>query len=115
MSSKCKITIDQKQFIFNSRSRMLDLKSNYRTGKGDLSCRACKSDNEETQRHLFQCPALSDSSLVTDNIPEYDEIMGQDTEKIVACSRIMKSKFNQFKMKINQTSALADATCSASD
>ena len=82
---------------------------------GDLSCRACKSDNEETQRHLFQCPALSDSSLVTEIIPEYEDVTGQDTEKIEACARILKSKFKIFKMKINQTSALADATCSASD
>ena len=115
LSSKCKITIDEKQFIFNSRSRMLDLRSNYKTGKGDLSCRACKSDNEETQRHLLQCPALSDSSLVTQNIPEYEDLMGHDTEKIVTCARIIKSKFKIFKTKVNQTSALADATCSASD
>ena len=115
LSSKCKIPIEEKQFIFNVRSRMLDLKSNYKTGKGDLSCRACNSDYEETQRHLFQCPAISDSSLVSQNIPEYEDIMGQDTEKMVACAKIIKSKFKLFKMKINQTSALADATCSASD
>ena len=52
---------------------------------------------------------------MTDNIPEYEDLMGQDTEKIVACARLIKSKFKQFRMKINQTSALADATCSASD
>ena len=94
---------------------MLDLKANYKTGKGDLSCRACKSDNEESQKYIFQCPALSDTSLMTDNIPEYEDLMGQDTEKIVACARLIKSKFKHFRMKINQTSALADATCSASD
>ena len=115
LSSRCKITIDEKKFIFNARSRMLDLKANYKTGKGDLSCRACKSDNEESQKHIFQCPALSDTSLMTDNIPEYEDLMGQDTEKIVACARLIKSKFKQFRMIINQTSALADATCSASD
>ena len=38
---------------------MLDLKANYKTGKGDLSCRACKSDNEESQKHIFQCPVES--------------------------------------------------------
>ena len=57
-----------------------------------------------------------DSSLVTENIPEYEDIMDQDTEKIVTCAKIVKSKLKLFKMKINQqTSALADATCSASD
>ena len=54
-------------------------------------------------------------SLVTEIIPEYEDVTGQDTEKIEACARILKSKFKIFKMKINQISALADATCSASD
>ena len=71
--------------------------------------RLCREEN------ILQYPALSDSSLVTEIIPEYEDVTGQDTEKIEACARILKSKFKIFKMKINQISALADATCSASD
>ena len=115
LSSKCKMTIVEKQFTFHARSRMLNLKSNFKQGNSDLSCRACRTD-EESQRHILQCSALSNSSILTgENVPEYDDLMSQDSVKIEAIGKILNSKFKAFKNKTNQTNALADATCSASD
>ena len=109
------MTIVEKQFTFHARSRMLNLKSNFKQGNSDLSCRACRTD-EESQRHILQCSALSDSSILTgENVPEYDDLMSQDSVKIEAIGKILNSKFKAFKNKTNQTNALADATCSASD
>ena len=114
LSSKCKMNIEEKQFIFHARSRMLNLKSNFKQGVSDISCSACKIE-EESQRHLLQCTALADNSVLPNNVPQYDDLMGQDLQKVEAIGRILRAKFKLFKVKTNQTNALADATCSASD
>ena len=57
------LTINEKKFIFAARTRMLDVKGNFKTGMLDRKCRKCEA-TDETQQHLLDCPALSDSSLV---------------------------------------------------
>ena len=38
---------------------MIDLKCNFKFGKSDLKC-SLGCDQDETQQHLFDCPALDD-------------------------------------------------------
>ena len=40
--------------IFNTRSRMIQIKGNYKNKYTDLSCRWCSAD-EETQLHILKC------------------------------------------------------------
>ena len=94
---------------------MLDLKSNYKQGKKDLSCGACNT-SEESQLHIMQCEALEDSSLLTQNMPDYCDLMGQDPAKIEAIGRILKMKFTQLKMKTKTNQCTGQvAMCSTSD
>ena len=87
------LTINEKKFIFAARTRMLDLKGNFKTGMSDRNCRKCEA-TEETQQHLLDCPALSDSSLVLDS-PSYDDLFGAKPSTI--------GKILQFKFKLLQT------------
>ena len=87
------LTINEKKFIFGARTRMLDLKGNFKTGMSDRNCRKCEA-TEETQQHLLDCPALSDSSLVLGS-PSYDDLFGADPSTI--------GKILQFKFKLLQT------------
>ena len=99
LSSSNSMNITEKQFVFNARSNMLDVKSNYKQGKSDLSCRLCQK-SEENQLHLLQCEGLKDSSLLTQHIPQYSDLMSQDHLKIEAIGRILKTKFTLFKTKM---------------
>ena len=54
---------------------------------------ACKTE-EESQRHMLNCPALADHSVLPNNVPEYDDLMGQDLQKVEAIGRILRAKFN---------------------
>ena len=87
------LTIKDKSFIFNARSRMLDVKCNYKDGKSSLLCRRCNAE-DESQAHIFKCKALSDNSVLNSNvIPSYEDIFGLDTEKIKIVGRILMNKF----------------------
>ena len=90
-------TIDQKANIFKIRSRMLDLKSNFKTSVENNVCTLC--DNaEETQPHLLSCEALSSHNLVcSDVVPGYEDIYNEDAKKVEAIGVILMEKFNQFK------------------
>ena len=47
----------KKQLLFKSRSRTLDVKSNFGSSNGNQLCLSCGLD-EEIQGHLIQCPSL---------------------------------------------------------
>jgi len=82
------LTINEKKFIFAARTRMLDVKGNFKTGMLDRKCRKCEA-TDETQQHLLDCPALSDSSLVR-GTPSYDDLFGAKPSII---GKILQSKF----------------------
>ena len=66
---------------------MLDLKTNFKLGAAETKCRRCKRE-EETQEHLLHCPTLRDGAVVTD-VPQYDDLLGEETQKIINISRIL--------------------------
>ena len=87
------LSIKEKSFIFNARSRMLNVSCNFKDGKSSILCRKC-DDEYETQEHLLSCKALDDNSVMNRNdIPSYEDIFGSDTEKIKLIGRILLNKF----------------------
>ena len=94
-SSENNLSIQEKQFIFAARTRMLDLKGNFKSSESDLSCRKCRKETE-SQEHLLICEALLDLNPVV-NTPRYEDIFGVDTEKITRTGRILKEKYKLFK------------------
>ena len=85
------LSIREKQFTFTARSRMLDLRSNFKVGLSTSQCRRCE-DSEETQEH---CPTLRDGGVVTE-VPQYDDLLGGETQKLVNISRILSTKYDLF-------------------
>ena len=55
-------SINEKQFIFAARTRMLDLRGNFKTGKVERKSRKCEIE-KETQQHILDCPALPPSMI----------------------------------------------------
>ena len=93
-----KLTIQEKQFTFRARTRTLDLLGNFKTGKQNLNCRAC-GKAPELQPHLLQCEKLSNSEIVSDPI-DYEDIHSEDSKKVAALARILKTKHDQFNKQI---------------
>ena len=93
-SNQNDLSIQEKQFAFAASTRMLDLKSNFKIGQVDTKCRRCEKD-EETQEHLLHCPTLMDGGVVSD-VPQYDDLLGEDTLRINNITRILSEKFKIF-------------------
>ena len=89
-------TIQEKCQIFKARTRMLDLRANFKVGQVDLSCTKCDTGEEETQPHLLTCPGLSDTSVVTE-LPVYEHLLDQDPDRVEMIGRIVQHKFSMFK------------------
>ena len=56
------VNSDSASYIFLCRSKMLDIKANYKGKyrKNNLYCESClKKDIEETQEHIYTCESLS--------------------------------------------------------
>jgi hypothetical protein len=83
----------QRKFIFQLRSKMLDMKVNYQGSHTDLQCELC-GKHEESQESLLICEKLVDANeLVTDELPVYDDLFAQDVQKQINISSILKKKF----------------------
>ena len=103
-SGRNNLTIKEKQFIFAARTRMLDLKGNFKIGKTEILCRKCDS-SDETQEHLMECPALIDQSLVVNPV-NYQSLYGDDPTSI---GRILLSKLLKLKLPCAPTMSAATA------
>ena len=84
----------EKQILFRLRTRMTDVKENFKTMHTDISCNFCEKDYAQTDAHLLDCsffinacPQLKDDYLV-----EYEDIF-MDIEAQVRVAKIYKLIF----------------------
>ena len=113
-SGTTNMTIKEKLFCFAARSRMIDVRCNKLYGQSQLTCRlGC--DMKETQKHLLECDALTDSNIVKE-VPEYADIYGKDLQKMENISKILQTKFKLLKelQEHNQVNG-SQQSCSASN
>ena len=102
------MTIQDKSFMFQARSRMLQVKGNFKIGLSDIKCRKCKLEDEE-QHHIFKCPALEENNVIPNsNIPQYEMLFSDDPKNIMIIGNILRTKFKL--LTDNQTNPSAHTT-----
>ena len=69
------ITISEAKFIFSARTRMLDVRSNFKNKYSDLKCPNCKE--EDSQPHLLSCEKLVSQSSIISELPKYENIFNK--------------------------------------
>ena len=91
-------TIDQKAQLFQIRSRMLDLKTNFKSTQENILCSLCDKA-EETQPHLLSCGALTSHSLIRSDrpVPVYEDIYVEDASRVETIGWLLMEKFDLFK------------------
>ena len=83
------------KFVFSLRSRMLDIKCNYKSNHSNLCCPICKNENDD-QQHLLCCEGLKDSSVV-DKLPNYEDLLSNSFEKVIGIAHILKKQYETRK------------------
>ena len=109
------LTIIEKAFIFSARSRMIDIKCNFKLGRTDFSCRKCNFADED-QRHILICPKLSDNSVMNCSQIAFEDLLGCDINKIQMIGRILMKRFNALVSDsiVTQTMCTDNMSCAAS-
>ena len=87
-------TVQEAKFLFAARSRMLDVKCNYR-GKYFITLCPCCNTEEDNQEHLLYCHKLGDDSTPVDVLPAYEDLFSSSLEKQIKISRILKAKYSR--------------------
>ena len=82
----CKIQIrkEEAQEIFKLRSRVSNVKNNYKGKYETLECEICDNNEEESQKHILQCIKLNEKS---EEIPEYEQIFYGNVKMKLAIAR----------------------------
>ena len=93
--SRVKLTEEEIQTIFKIRSRVTDVKLNYRGKYENLECRVCKKE-EESQKHLYECDDISKSIADNRKKVEFEKIFGENLRNQV---EIAKEFIKRMKIK----------------
>ena len=68
------------KFLLSLRSRMLDIKANYRGKYGANICPCCPA-NDDTQEHLLKCEAIVHEGSLLSTLPQYQDLFGDYQHK----------------------------------
>ena len=105
------MTNKEKVFAFTARSHMLNVKCNFKYGKDNLKCRlGC--DMEETQEHLFECPAIKD---VTRSSESYTDLFSNKPEKVRSVTRVLMERYQRLESENTSVNRQSMPSSAATD
>ena len=103
-----KLSTQEKQLLFNLRTRMIHVKCNYGSSYSNLLCSLCDTDSEESQEHLLVCPGLGEQPPLNTSV-QYLDIFGNLDKQVVAVqhwTRILNNR--KLKLKEKEISLARD-------
>ena len=105
------MSVQECKFMFALRSRMVDVRANYREKYFLAICPSCKLE-EENQEHLLTCNNLQTTGTMTTATPEYDDLFSNNLIKQIKISRILRAQFKLRNKKNNHQSGPSDLNSS---
>ena len=88
---------------------MVEVKCNFEFGKTGLKC-SLGCDNVEDQKHLFDCPELKDEEENDKEVLSYEEIYGNDLDKVRRVTQRLMERFKKFTTMVNRQTKPCSAT-----
>ena len=88
---------------------MINVKSNFKIGQSDLSCRKGCAIPED-QQHILHCKAISDDCLSSLNAPRYSDLFGDEVDMISTVGRILMTRSKQFLQDIKPSARATQTT-----
>ena len=89
-------SIQESRFLFALRSRMVDVRANYREKYFVTLCPCCNLE-EDSQEHLLSCYKLMERGTIVEQTPTYEDLFCGNLGRQLNISRILKNKFQQRK------------------
>ena len=98
-----KITLDEKKLLFALKTWSVNVKTNFRNGFSNLSCRLCaKPGEDESELHLMQCEEILSESDIREQMKNiaYKDIFGP-LEKQISAIKTWKKVFKVWNIKLD--------------
>ena len=67
------ISVREAKFLFLTRCRMLEVRSNYSGSHSDPKCPLCEVE-QDTQKHLLVCKKLNNENNIVSEVPIYENL-----------------------------------------
>ena len=81
------IRLEEAQEIFKMRSRMSEVKTNFKGKYEDFECKICDTKEYETQQHILKCEVLNKMKARNNEPPEYEELFSRNVEKQIIIAK----------------------------
>jgi hypothetical protein len=94
-------SVNLSKFLFQSRTRMLEVKTNFRndTKNEDMSCPLnCK--DEDDQKHLLECDQIDANCIIGEDVPKYEDLFGNNVVKQMKIAPMLQSRLQKRKKRI---------------
>ena len=92
------LSLKQAKLLFQLRTQMLDVRTNFGNKYDDVLCPLCK-EKPDTQQHVLECSVLiQNTNLLTVSTAVYSDIFDSDIQKL----RTVTWLFEFFCKKRNQ-------------
>ena len=89
------LQISEKKLLFQLRTRMVDVKENFKHAYTEHVCPLCESEND-SQQHLLDCVTISkDSSSMIDPYLRYSDLFSSDVSKQAQITRLFRSQLKK--------------------
>ena len=85
-ANKLKISQELAQTVFKMRSRMEEVKINFRGKYENLECGVCK-EVEESQKHIIECREILKMKENDGKTPDYENLFGENVKKQVEIAK----------------------------
>ena len=82
-SNEIRIELEEAQEIFKMRSRMSDVKNNFRGKYENFECNICSTKEYETQQHILECKEINKRKTQNNKPPEYENLFSRNVKNQV--------------------------------
>ena len=93
-------SIQESRFLFALRSRMVDVKANYREKYFVTLCPCCNLE-EDCQEHLLSCYILVERGTIVEETPDYEDLFCGNLDRQINIARILKTQLQLRNKKEN--------------
>ena len=89
--NRIQVSKEERQLIFKLRSRVTEVKMNFKTKYEDLNCKTCNME-EETQKHVLECGEIDKKEPKSKCSLNYNKLFNGDTEDKVLIVRSFRKR-----------------------
>ena len=87
-------SLSQAKFLFSLRSRMVQVRGNFKNNFENSTCELCGS-HEDSQQNLLTCKELAEPGALTNQPVDYEKLFSENPTEQILIGSILKEKLTK--------------------